>query len=51
MQDFRHLKGCIRSGEVTLFLGSGFSFKAGAPSAGKISQYLVDSMYPSDRGI
>lgn len=49
MQDFRHLKGCIRSGEVTLFLGSGFSFKAGAPSAGKISQYLVDSMYPSDR--
>ena len=49
MKDFRKLNSCIRKGEVTLFLGSGFSFKAGAPSASDISHYLVDSMEPSDR--
>lgn len=49
MTDFRKLNSCIRKGEVTLFLGSGFSFKAGAPSASDISHYLVDSMEPSDR--
>lgn len=42
MADFKELIDSIRKEQVTLFLGSGFSRKAGAPMAGDICSALYD---------
>lgn len=47
MADFKELIDSIRKEQVTLFLGSGFSRKAGAPMANAIVESLKESM-PND---
>lgn len=47
MADFKELIDSIRKEQVTLFLGSGFSRKAGAPMANAIVSALKESM-PDD---
>lgn len=47
MADFKELINSIRKEQVTLFLGSGFSRKAGAPMANAIVESLKESM-PND---
>jgi len=49
MIDFKELIDCIRKEEVTLFIGSGFSLKPGAPSATNISNTIIDAMNPDER--
>lgn len=44
MADFKELIDSIRKEQVTLFLGSGFSRKAGAPMANAIVTSLKESM-------
>ena len=44
MADFKELINSIRKEQVTLFLGSGFSRKAGAPMANAIVSALRESM-------
>ena len=47
MTDFKELIDSIRKEQVTLFLGSGFSRKAGAPMADAISSALYEAL-PSE---
>lgn len=49
MTDFKSLIDCIRKEEVTLFLGSGFSLKAGAPSATSIVDTILKAMTKEER--
>ena len=47
MIDFKDLIDSIRKEQIILFLGSGFSRKAGAPMASAITSALLDAL-PDD---
>lgn len=49
MKDFKELIDCIRREEVTLFLGSGFSLKAGAPSGKALAEAITNAMTEEER--
>lgn len=49
MPDFKELIDCIRREEVTLFIGSGFSFKAGGPKASDIVKAIKDAISEEER--
>ena len=51
MADFKELIDSIRKEQVTLFLGSGFSRKAGAPMANAIVTSLKESMPVDIKGV
>ena len=44
MPDFKELIDCIRREDVTVFLGSGFSLKAGAPSGKAIANAIANAV-------
>lgn len=49
MTDFKTLIDCIRKEDITLFIGSGFSLKAGAPSASSIVDAILKAMTEEER--
>ena len=49
MPDFKELIDCIRREDVTVFLGSGFSLKAGAPSGKAIAKAIANAMTETER--
>lgn len=49
MPDFKELIDCIRREDVTVFLGSGFSLKAGAPSGKAIANAIANAMTETER--
>ena len=49
MKDFKELIDCIRREEVTVFLGSGFSLKAGAPSGKALAEVIANAMTEEER--
>lgn len=48
-EDFRDVIDLIRKEEVVLFLGAGFSLKAGAPSVAELVGALVDEMTDEEK--
>lgn len=49
MTDFKDIINLIRKEQVTLFLGAGFSYKAGAPSAWQLKSAILDSMTSEEK--